>query len=142
MDFSSYKVSVGGFLSFDLCSILSSQPLQIMAKDADSGAAPNWHGGPAGGGGGGGGVRRPRSAGCGRTAAPPAHLPAHSAAHPPRPARPPGDYAYCLLIWHQRLLYPDEAREDEAKERGARRAAAAAARAAAGGGGVLRRLWG
>jgi hypothetical protein len=84
-------VSVGGFLSFDLCSILSSQPLQIMAKDMDS-----------------------------------------------------GQYAYCLLIWHERLLYPEEERAERARQRNERRARsrAAAAGAAAAAGGALRRLWG
>ena len=37
MDFSTYRVSVGGFLSLDLTLALNSQPLQLMVKDADSG---------------------------------------------------------------------------------------------------------
>jgi len=37
MDFSTYRINVGPFVSFDLTQGLSSQPLQIMTKDIDTG---------------------------------------------------------------------------------------------------------
>lgn len=36
MDFGAYKAHVG-FISVDLCAMISSQPLQLFIKDVDSG---------------------------------------------------------------------------------------------------------
>ncbi|GBF89589.1 hypothetical protein Rsub_02307 [Raphidocelis subcapitata] len=89
VDFSTYRISVGGFMSFDICQMMSSQPLQIMVKDIDSGI-----------------------------------------------------YSYCMLIWHQRLLYPESEREEARERRATKAREAREARAAAGGGGgVLSRFW-
>jgi hypothetical protein len=68
MDFGTYRINVGPFMSFDLTQAVSAQPLQIMAKDVDT-----------------------------------------------------NEYSYCMLIWHEKLLYPEVEEAGRARRAAARR---------------------
>ena len=121
IDFSSYKLSVGGFVNLDLAAALNAQPLQLTCKDIRVRALfvcvlawlAGWLAGSMSG-------WWPSVLSAAQSR--PALAQSHPRPRPPQPhnnKRPSnhnkpqqntqsGEYVFSMLVWHERLLYDDE----------------------------------